>query len=71
MVKTPKIPKELKNLTSNTLFIVLVIVAQVALLFVGKHLWNKYLVDTVTFIKPLRIIIHLLAIIFLVKIIFY
>jgi len=71
MVKTPKIPKELKNLTSNTLFIVLVIVAQVALLFVGKHLWNKYLVDTVTFIKPLRSIIHLLAIIFLVKIIFY
>ena len=71
MVKTAKIPTGLtKNISTNLIFIILVVVTQIGLLFIGKYLWNNYLVDSITFIKPLRSIIHLFAIIFLAKIIF-
>tara|TARA_B110000211_G_C13824750_1_gene440842 strand:+ start:326 stop:559 length:234 start_codon:yes stop_codon:yes gene_type:complete len=76
MPKSPKISPELKKmmslktLSNNIVLIITVIITQIVLLFIGKYLWNKYLVDSVTFIKPLRSVLHLLAIIFLAKIIF-
>ena len=66
-------PKALKGLgLINIIITVTVIIAvQIGLLFLSKYLWNKYLVDTLTFVRPLKSIVHLIAIILIVRIILY
>lgn len=66
----PKSPKMTTDIQNNFIFMLFVIVVQICLLFIGKFLWNKYLIDSFTFIKPLKNIVQLIAIIFLAKLIF-
>ena len=47
--------------------IISLIITQLLLLFLGKWLWNNYLVKTVTGVKPLESIVQLIAISFLIK----
>jgi len=71
MAKSSKvIMPDMKNLSANIMLIISVVITQVVVLFVGKYLWNKYLVDSITCIKPLKSVVHLIAIVILVKIIF-
>ena len=71
MAKSSKvIMPDMKNLSANIMLIISVVITQVVVLFVGKYLWNKYLVDSITYIKPLKSVVHLIAIVILVKIIF-
>jgi len=42
--------------------IISVVVSQIVLLLVGKFLWNKYLVKTVTVVKPITSIVQLFAV---------
>jgi hypothetical protein len=50
-------------------FILAVITTQILLLLLGKYLWNNYLVQNVTIVKPLNSVIDLLAISFLIKLV--
>jgi hypothetical protein len=70
MVKTKNITVDTTKISANIILVIAVIITQVVMLFVGKYLWNKYLVDSVTCVKPLKSVINLIAIIVLVKIIF-
>ena len=47
--------------------IISLLITQLLLLFLGKWLWNNYLVKTVTGVKPLESIVQLIAISFLIK----
>lgn len=49
---------------------VVAMVLQIALIFLGKYLWNKYLVSAISFINPLTSVIDLLAIMFIAKLVF-
>ena len=74
MVKSPKMPK-IPSLPANSgsilMLTVIGIFTQVCLLFVGKYLWNKYLVDVITFIRPMNSIISFIALIFVGKLILF
>lgn len=51
------------------LLMVVMVILQVVLLFLGKYLWNKFLVGTITFVNPLNSVIELIAIMFISKLI--
>lgn len=42
--------------------IISVVVSQIVLLLVGKFLWNRYLVKSVTVVKPITSIVQLFAV---------
>ena len=62
----------MEKLSSNTKIIATIIsfvVVQVTLLFLGKWLWNEYLVKAVTIVKPLESIWQILGVSVLLKLI--
>jgi hypothetical protein len=61
--------ENIKILTNYQLvaMIISVIITQLLLLLLGKWLWNTYLVNTVSGVKPLESIGHLIAISLLLK----
>jgi len=61
--------EEITENKNNISFIIAVILTQLLLLIFGKFLWNNYLVDAVTFVKPIKSIWHLWALSILFKLI--
>ena len=61
--------ENMKMLTNYQLvaMIISVVITQLLLLLLGKWLWNNYLVNTVSGVKPLESIGHLIAISVLLK----
>ena len=61
--------ENMKMLTNYQLvaMIISVVITQLLLLLLGKWLWNNYLVNTVSGVKPLESIGHLIAISLLLK----
>lgn len=70
LAKDPKALAAL-GLTNIIITVTVIIAIQVGLLFLSKYLWNKYLVDTLTFVRPLKSVVQLVAIILIVRIILY
>lgn len=58
--------KSLTNINSAAL-IISAILTQLLLLIFGKWLWNSYLVNTVTIVKPIQNIWQLLAVSIIIK----
>lgn len=56
--------------TSKVLFVTAFILTYLILAFIGKYIWNEYLVSLVPSIKPVRSIWQILALVILFNIIF-
>jgi hypothetical protein len=58
------------NPLNVVLMIVMVVAFQILFIWFAKLLWNTYLVKSVTFVKPVKDLWHMLAIFVLIKLLF-
>ena len=59
--------KNADNSKSVIPLVLAVILTEITILLIGKHLWNNYLVNAVTIVKPIDSVFHLFAIGILIR----